>query len=111
MYCTVQCCLCMQSSRLGDVLGRLVREEEAVAGLQDRLAELARQGQDHRDLILAIEKSLRDKAAELDQDLKSYKTSSREDIKALRKFLLIFCMYIFFGGIFGDFFVTPRQKY
>jgi predicted nucleic acid-binding Zn-ribbon protein len=88
--------VCVQSSRLGEVSARLVRQEEETAGLTDRLGQLARQGQDHRDLILAIEKSLRDKAAELDQDLKSYKTSSREDIRTLRKFFAHFLhVYIF----------------
>ena len=63
--------------------------------LLERLQELSRQGQDHKDLILAIEKSLRDKAAELDQDLKSYKTSSREDIRNLRKYMDKMCMEVF----------------
>jgi hypothetical protein len=74
--------------------GQLQQQAEQVAGHGDQIQELARQGQDHRDVILSIEKSLRDKAAETDQELKSFQTSSREDVKNIRKY--IFLNYNFF---------------
>jgi len=73
-----------ESIRLASVTGHLQRQDEQVAGHQERIQDLNRQAQDHRDLIISIEKSLRDQAAETNHELKSYRSTSREEIKNIR---------------------------
>lgn len=54
--------------------------------LLSRIASLEKAALEHEDLIVNVEKSAMERAEELNMDFKDYKKTSKDDIRAIRKY-------------------------